>query len=123
MKKVIISAIIAVIAIAGGFAWFMLSDNSEEVFCTLDAKLCPDGSYVGRVGPNCEFAQCPGESANNLWKTVRDDRQDIEYHYPERLLPKYIFAQEWPPEVEITQGIFSCAEEVRMVDDRIYCVE
>lgn len=27
--------------------------------CTEEAKLCPDGSYVGRVGPNCEFAPCP----------------------------------------------------------------
>lgn len=27
--------------------------------CTLEAKLCPDGSAVGRVGPNCEFAPCP----------------------------------------------------------------
>ncbi len=29
------------------------------VACTQEAKLCPDGSYVGRTGPNCEFAQCP----------------------------------------------------------------
>lgn len=29
--------------------------------CTMDAKMCPDGSYVGRQGPNCEFAACPGE--------------------------------------------------------------
>ncbi len=27
--------------------------------CTMEAKLCPDGSSVGRVGPNCEFAPCP----------------------------------------------------------------
>jgi len=27
--------------------------------CTEEAKLCPDGSYVGRTGPNCEFAPCP----------------------------------------------------------------
>ncbi len=27
--------------------------------CTMEAKLCPDGSSVGRTGPNCEFAQCP----------------------------------------------------------------
>lgn len=27
--------------------------------CTMDAKACPDGSYVGRTGPNCEFAACP----------------------------------------------------------------
>lgn len=33
--------------------------ESEGVFCTQDAKLCPDGSYVGRVAPNCEFAPCP----------------------------------------------------------------
>lgn len=31
--------------------------------CTLEAKLCPDGSAVGRTGPNCEFAPCPGEEA------------------------------------------------------------
>jgi hypothetical protein len=27
--------------------------------CTMDAKICPDGSVVGRVGPNCEFPPCP----------------------------------------------------------------
>ena len=27
--------------------------------CTQEAKQCPDGSYVGRTGPNCEFAPCP----------------------------------------------------------------
>lgn len=27
--------------------------------CTMEAKICPDGSSVGRVPPNCEFAPCP----------------------------------------------------------------
>lgn len=27
--------------------------------CTMEAKICPDGSSVGRSGPNCEFAPCP----------------------------------------------------------------
>ncbi len=31
----------------------------DGVVCTLDAKMCPDGSYVGRISPNCEFAMCP----------------------------------------------------------------
>ncbi len=31
--------------------------------CTMEARLCPDGSAVGRTGPNCEFALCPGEKA------------------------------------------------------------
>jgi outer membrane protein OmpA-like peptidoglycan-associated protein len=31
--------------------------------CTKEAKVCPDGSAVGRVAPSCEFAPCPGEPA------------------------------------------------------------
>ena len=33
----------------------------RPVACTKEAKICPDGSGVGRTGPNCEFAACPGE--------------------------------------------------------------
>lgn len=29
------------------------------VACTMEAKLCPDGTGVGRQGPNCEFSACP----------------------------------------------------------------
>lgn len=38
--------------------------EGDSVACTMDAKVCPDGSYVGRQGPNCEFAACPGEAQN-----------------------------------------------------------
>lgn len=34
--------------------------EDSEVLCTADVKMCPDGSYVGRIPPHCEFAQCPG---------------------------------------------------------------
>lgn len=27
--------------------------------CTLEAKICPDGSTLGRSGSNCEFPTCP----------------------------------------------------------------
>lgn len=37
------------------------SDCEEPIACTRDAMICPDGSAVGRVGPNCEFAPCPGD--------------------------------------------------------------
>jgi len=33
--------------------------TAPPIACTMEAKLCPDGSAVGRTGPNCEFAQCP----------------------------------------------------------------
>lgn len=34
--------------------------------CTQEARECPDGSYVSRTGPNCEFTPCPktGENSN-----------------------------------------------------------
>lgn len=33
--------------------------NNQQKACTFEAKICPDGSAVGRSGPNCEFAPCP----------------------------------------------------------------
>lgn len=33
--------------------------------CTEEAKQCPDGSYVARTGPNCEFAPCPEKLNEN----------------------------------------------------------
>lgn len=38
------------------------STSTQPVACTMDAKQCPDGSFVGRVAPNCEFAACPSET-------------------------------------------------------------
>jgi|GEM_PF-2827981 len=32
----------------------------EGVACTMEAKMCPDGTAVGRGGLSCEFAPCPG---------------------------------------------------------------
>ena len=32
--------------------------DSTTTLCTMDAMQCPDGSYVGRTGPKCEFV-CP----------------------------------------------------------------
>lgn len=37
----------------------ILPTHPIEKACTLEAKICPDGSSVGRTGPNCEFAACP----------------------------------------------------------------
>lgn len=38
-----------------------ICSRDENVVCTLDARVCPDGSSVGRVPPSCDFAPCPGE--------------------------------------------------------------
>jgi translocator protein len=34
-------------------------NHMNETACTMEAKMCPDGSYVGRKGPSCEFETCP----------------------------------------------------------------
>lgn len=35
--------------------------SGQGAGCTMEARLCPDGSSVGRVPPDCKFAPCPGE--------------------------------------------------------------
>jgi|GEM_PF-1593991 len=56
-------------------------NSSGPVACTLDAKVCDDGSAVGRTGPNCEFASCPGEEAedkvDSSSNVIRDDEDNI----------------------------------------------
>ena len=38
------------------------NENEPAQACTLEAKICPDGSAVGRQGKDCEFAACPKEN-------------------------------------------------------------
>jgi hypothetical protein len=40
------------------------TEKPNGIACTMEALLCPDGSAVGRVAPNCEFAPCPEVSEN-----------------------------------------------------------
>jgi hypothetical protein len=62
-----ILAFVVVVFVAGGLLYLYNSEPVEygdsdsgigEIICTADAMLCPDGTYVGRSGPNCEFL-CP----------------------------------------------------------------
>lgn len=69
MKKALIY-IVVILAILGIGFWFMtLNKKVEEEgsfkigdeHCPQDAKLCSNGSSVGRHGENCEFSVCEGE--------------------------------------------------------------
>lgn len=35
--------------------------TTEPTACTAEARQCPDGSSVGRSGPDCAFADCPAK--------------------------------------------------------------
>ncbi len=56
--------------------------------CTQKAKLCPDGTTVGRTGPDCEFAECAksdiaqDEINTSDWQTYRNDEFGFEVRYP-----------------------------------------
>lgn len=54
MMAVIIVALLVILFFVPGS-----TRDREIVACTMEAKLCPDGSAVGRIGPDCEFAMCP----------------------------------------------------------------
>ena len=47
----------------------------EQVVCTQEARECPDGSFVGRSGPNCEFAACPESATARLACGFLDGKQ------------------------------------------------
>lgn len=51
MKILFVLILLSIILISGC--------DEKPTACTEEAKLCPDGSAVGRTGPDCEFAPCP----------------------------------------------------------------
>lgn len=63
MKQLIALAVLLVVL---GVAGFMYRNALEQpgtasptgTACTADARVCPDGSSVGRSGPDCSFAVC-----------------------------------------------------------------
>jgi hypothetical protein len=51
--------LIVVLGVAGLMYRNVLERRSPQVTaCTLEAKVCPDGTSVGRAGPDCSFAPC-----------------------------------------------------------------
>ena len=54
---------LALIAIVGTGIYYVSKPVAQtqpiQKACSMEAKLCPDGSAVGRTGPNCEFTACP----------------------------------------------------------------
>ncbi len=62
--KQIITLIILLILLGLAYSFLKPSSNipvipgnlgGDAIVCTMDAMMCPDGKYVGRTGPNCEF--------------------------------------------------------------------
>lgn len=108
------------------------ANSGQTVFCTQEAKLCPDGSYVGRRGPKCEFSACQSGDSG-LWKTTTDSQSGLTFRYPQGLTTTYIKTVDWPPRVQVLAQSFACEEAGaptaragqtarKQVGDRTYCV-
>lgn len=112
MKKLFI-AIIAIISaiLIGALVWLNFFSAPKQTACTLEAKICSDGSSVGRTGSDCEFAQCPEIiNSNPGWKTFSDDKQTVTFQYPDQLAVTYIHSVDWPPQIAVNNGPFYCIE-------------
>jgi len=60
MNIIYISTIVFVVAVIAVVTLVGIGAKTEgPIGCTMEAKICPDGSAVGRTGPNCEFTECP----------------------------------------------------------------
>ncbi len=68
MKQKIILLIVLLIAlgVVGWLSVFIGDKSDNQIACTMEAKLCSDGSAVGRTGPKCEFAKCPDEKTEDI---------------------------------------------------------
>ena len=143
MKKLL--WVVVIVAIALGVYFILpkifnkndvIKGGNGGVACTMEAKLCPDGSYVGRSGPKCEFAKCPDVSViPTSWKTYTNTASGFSFSYPPVIQATYIIAQDWPPTVRISGEKFSCIESQSLekgmpiketkvtVSGRDYCIE
>lgn len=77
--------------------------------CSLEAKICPDGSSVGRGGPNCEFSPCPGTGGNAC---TDDARQCPDGSWVGRSGPNCEFV--CPP------GNIACPADAKLCPDGSY---
>ncbi|MFA5155159.1 MAG: hypothetical protein WC453_01890 [Patescibacteria group bacterium] len=111
------------------------------VACTLEAKICPDGSAVGRTGPNCEFAPCPIAGPAGVasvpagWQIAEEGREGLTFRYPSPFPAQYITPQEWPPQITVasspvaldcplTPPASSQPDRTmgKTINDRVYCI-
>jgi hypothetical protein len=104
-NKIALIIIIFVVLLIG--IYFFETNKPEQIYCTQEAKICPDGSAVGRTGPNCEFAVCPLNNqlekaitdylvsqSQFSWKTKSDSQNIcvIENLSENELFPRYVWA-------------------------------
>lgn len=141
-KPILIILVIVTIILLFGVGYIVFiksSSNNQPIACTMEAKLCPDGSSVGRSGPKCEFTACPEVVSQPIinhpdWAMYYLAGQNIEFKYPKDLGVEYITPQDWPPQITIKTGQFICNAQdgtvslptrtlKKIYNNNTYCIE
>lgn len=131
--KIILLLILLLFLLAGITTLTKKKENTDVVACTMEAKICPDGSSVGRSGPMCEFAPCPGEADHPTWETSSDKDKNFSFKYPKDLGTTYITPADWPPVMTVSNDPFECTvagsetaragkTENKIINGGVYCV-
>ncbi|MHB0978063.1 MAG: Gmad2 immunoglobulin-like domain-containing protein [Minisyncoccota bacterium] len=87
MNKKYSILLVLILLVMGGFLVFksFQSSPTDQIACTMEAKVCPDGSYVGRTGPKCEFSACPNAFT---YTNATSDSIQVELPYPDAVVGK-----------------------------------
>lgn len=60
MRDLILGIVFIVIVGVGGLVYRNAVEHpSQPIACPMDARVCPDGTSVGRTGSTCTFSTCP----------------------------------------------------------------
>lgn len=95
-KIALVFLILAFLSLLGFVAKDFLDSKKKEAACTMEAKVCPDGTSVQRSGSRCEFADCPSPVPTQVslsplsskvkesttkqgWKTFKGDYYEISF--------------------------------------------
>lgn len=67
--------------------------SGTDVVCAMDTRQCPDGSFVSRIPPSCEFGACFGLTEN--WKDYKNEEYGFSLTFPETWNGYTVEKQTW----------------------------
>lgn len=129
-KIVLFSALVLLVAAGAIYTLYqylhITTAAVEPTYCTMDAMECPDGSYVGRTGPDCEFAACPAVDDApvdpNMTEVIDSERR-VTFSYPKSLGSDYLRLNEQPVVTVISGSVDCMGNALHIVDGgSTYCV-
>jgi hypothetical protein len=95
-------------------------DSTKPIACTEEAKLCPDGSSVGRTGPTCEFAECPAAPTTTDIQTTDETPGSDVGTLPNGAVPEFGYENELGGGGGSAGPVASCTRDAMQCPDGSY---